>query len=216
MKKLTAIIIGASGATGFEIVKQTLENPNFDKVKVFVRKNLALDHEKLEQHLVDFDHIETWKAQLTGDVLFSALGTTIKIAKTKANQYKIDHTYQYEVAKAAAENGIQTYVLVSSYGASPTSKIFYSRMKGELEEAIKQLSFKSMHIFQPGILDRHQNDDRSMERTSLKVIRFLNKLGILKSQRPMPVEVLASKMIQVSLKDQTGVHYYQLNKIFEI
>lgn len=213
---LTAIIIGASGATGFEIVKQTLENPNFDKVKVFVRKNLALEHEKLEQHFVDFEYIETWKAHVTGDVLFSALGTTIKIAKTKENQYKIDHSYQYEVAKTAAENGVPSYVLVSSYGASPKSKIFYSRMKGELEEAIKQLPFKSTHIFQPGILDRHQNDDRSMERTSLKVIRFLNKLGILKSQRPMPVEVLASKMIQVSLKDLAGLYYYQLNKIFEI
>jgi uncharacterized protein YbjT (DUF2867 family) len=217
MENKTALVIGATGATGKELVKQLLENENYSKVKIFVRSKIDLSNAKLEQHVVDFDKISEWKNEFVGDDLFSALGTTIKIAKTKENQYRIDYTYQYEVAKFASENKVKNYVLVSAYGANSKSLIFYSRMKGELENAIKKLSFEQIHIFQPGILDRNISDNRFMEKLSLKVIRFFNKLGILKSQKPLPVKELASKMIQVvKSKSNQNLNYYKLNEIFEI
>lgn len=217
MNNQTAIVIGATGATGTELVTQLLNNSNFAKVKILTRKDITLSHPKLEKHIVDFDKLENWKEFISGDVLFSALGTTLKLAGSKENQYKIDFTYQYITAKIAAENGVKSFVLVSAYGANPKSNIFYSRMKGELEEAIKKLNFEKVHIFKPGILDRAVQDDRNMERVSLKIIKAINKIGLFPSQKPMPVSTLAEKMIKVSLTPtDKSLNDYMLQNIFLI
>ena len=123
-----------------------------------------MQHAKLQERIVNFDAVPEWKALLTGDVLFSSLGTTLKQAGSKEAQYKVDFTYQYNIAKAAADNGVSQYVLVSSAGASPQSRIFYSRMKGELEEAVKTFSFPHITILQPGILQGERDEFRLGER----------------------------------------------------
>lgn len=90
-------------------------------------------------------------------------------------------------------------------------------MKGELEESIKQLNFEKIHIFQPGILDRNSQDNRPMESIGLVAIKALNSIGILKSQKPMPVKTLAEKMIKVSKNEtQEKINYYKLDGIFKI
>ena len=131
-----ALVIGATGAVGKDLVEQLLKDDAFGSVTVFVRRPFAVEDPKLTVHVIDFDHPEPWKDLLHGDVLFSCLGTTIKAAGSQEAQWKVDYTYQYEVAKAARENGVGTYALVSSIGANPKSKIFYSRMIGALEEAV--------------------------------------------------------------------------------
>ena len=103
----TAIVIGASGLVGSYITLKLLDDIRYDKVKVFVRNSLDISHVKLEEHVIDFDKIEIWKEYLTGDELFSALGTTIKKAGSKEAQYKVDYTYQFDVAKAASENRVK-------------------------------------------------------------------------------------------------------------
>ena len=102
-----ALIIGATGATGSELVKQLLEDNHYSQVHIFVRCKPDLEHQKLHTHVVDFDQLDTWKDKLKGDVLFSAMGTTLKIAGSKAAQYKIDYTYQHDVAQAAAHSRLK-------------------------------------------------------------------------------------------------------------
>ncbi|MDO9614763.1 MAG: NAD(P)H-binding protein, partial [Bacteroidota bacterium] len=109
-----ANVIGASGLVGRQLVVQLLEHPEFEKVRSFVRRPSGMNHSKMEEIQIDFDQPESWKHLVQGDVLFSTLGTTIKTAKTKENQYRVDFTYQQEFAKAAAENRVGAYVLVSS------------------------------------------------------------------------------------------------------
>lgn len=217
MKNLTAIVIGATGATGKELVKLLLGDEDFQKVKIFIRRDDDLNHPKLEKNVVDFDRLDDWKNDLRGDTLFSALGTTIKQAGSEAAQYKVDLTYQLETAKAAADGGVKNYVLVSSTGADPKAFFFYPRMKGELEEAVKTLGFDRIHIFQPGILERNADDDRTMENLGLTAIKALNSVGLFKSQKPMPVKVLAEKMIKVSKSAPAEkVNYYKLDEIFDL
>ena len=110
----TAIVIGATGLVGSHITFQLLNDDRYEKVKIFVRRSLENKNPKLEEHLVDFDKLESWKQELIGDEIYSALGTTIKKAGSKDAQYKIDFTYQYEVAKTAAENSVPKILLVSS------------------------------------------------------------------------------------------------------
>ena len=149
-----------------------------------------------------------------GDVLFSTLGTTIKTAKTKENQYRVDFTYQYEFAKAASENGVPAYLLVSSLGANPKSSVFYSQMKGELEDAVAKLPFQKLFIIRPSILDGDRQEKRAGEKFGLILSRFVTKF-ILKVYKPTPVDLLATKMISLSLQKVPGIRTIGGLEIFQ-
>ena len=198
MKKLKALVIGATGATGRELVNLLINDEDFDQVSIFVRKAPELEHEKLKIHTIDFNEIKKHKELIKGDILFSALGTTKKEAGGKQRQYIIDYTYQYEFAKIAAENGVDQLSLVSSIGANPKSYMFYPKMKGELESDVKKLKFKKVDIFQPPILIRQPEIIRKGEKTAISIIQKLNKLGILKSQQPLMVSNLAERMVKTA------------------
>lgn len=210
---MKALVIGATGATGKDLVKQLLNDPDYEEVNVFVRKPLETENPKLKDHLVDFDKPEEWRDLVQGDVAFSCLGTTLKNAGSKEAQRKVDYDYQYNFAKTAKENGVEDYILVSSYGASPKSKIFYSKMKGDLEESVKNLHFNKITIFQPGMLER-KDTERTGEVLGGKIIKFANKFGILTHQKPLPTDVLAQAMINASKIKSNGYSKIKLGNIF--
>lgn len=209
---MKALVIGATGATGKDLVSQLLQDQDFDEIKVFVRKPMEIQNDKLKIHIVDFDNPQEWKNEVRGDVVFSCLGTTLKAAGSKEAQKKVDFGYQYEFAKAAKENNVDDYILVSSYGADPKSKIFYSRMKGELEEAVKQLHFEKITIFQPGMLER-KDSDRPGEVLGSRIIKFANRIGLLESHQPLPTDILAKAMINASKIKSSGYSVIQLGSI---
>ena len=202
MKKLDALVIGATGATGQEIVSQLLRDDSFNSVSIFVRKDPNITHSKLKTYIIDFSKIKNYKDLIKGDVLFSCLGTTLRVAGSKDKQYLVDYTYQYEFAKIASDNGVADYSLVSSIGANEKSPFFYPKIKGELEMAIKKFPFKTIHIFQPPTLIRQQELIRTGEKIGIKIFRWLNFFGILKSQKPLPVNILAEFMIEQIKKKQ--------------
>jgi uncharacterized protein YbjT (DUF2867 family) len=209
-----ALVIGATGATGKDLLNLLLKDDDFHQVDIFVRRDIDLTHEKLNVHVIDFDKPEEWKHLVKGDVLFSCLGTTLKAAGSKEAQWKIDYDYQFEFAKAGRENGVDNYILVSSSGASPNSLLFYPRMKGQLEEAVKSLGFPKVSIFNPPILER-RNTDRTGEVIGVKAIRFLNQLGLFRSQRPMPTAVLAKGMINTA-KAKNGSRTFKAEDIWKV
>ena len=194
---MKALVIGATGAVGRDLVEQLLQDNAFERVTVFVRRPLAVENPKLTVHIIDFDHPEPWQHLLQGDVLFSCLGTTIKAAGSQEAQWKVDYAYQYEVAKAARENGVETYALVSSIGATPKSKIFYTRMKGELEEAVKKLGFPACFILQPPSLVR-KGSDRFGEKAGVVALRAFNAIGLMRAYKPMPTEEVAAAMVRLA------------------
>ena len=210
MKKLDAIVIGATGATGQELVRLLLNNSNYRHISVFVRKNLNLKHDKLTVHKIDFSKLNDIKNLVVGDILFSALGTTKKEAGDKISQYLVDFTYQFEFAKMASENGVTDYSLISSIGADEKAFFFYPKIKGQLEEAVKNLSFKKIQIFQPPSLIRQSELMRAGEKTGLKFINRINRLGLLKSLKPIHVNYLAKKMIaEAQLKKLNRITIYK-------
>ena len=210
---MKALVIGATGATGRDLVNQLLTDKVYDEVNVFVRRPLEVESPKLKTHIVDFEKPEEWKDLVNGDVAFSCLGTTLKDAGSKEAQRKVDYDYQYNFAKAAKENEVEDYILVSSYGANPKSKIFYSRMKGELEQSIKDLHFNKLTIFQPGMLER-KDSERTGEVLGGKIIKFANKFGVLTQQKPLPTAVLAKAMINSSKIKSYGYSKIKLGSIF--
>lgn len=210
---MKALIIGATGATGKDLVTQLLADDTYSEVHCFVRKPLTFTHTKLHTHVVDFETPEAWADLLRGDVAFSCLGTTLAVAGSKEAQWRVDYDYQYNFAKHCRNNGVPTFVLISAAGAKAQSKLFYNRMKGQLEDAIKALGFSCLLIFQPSVLIR-SNSDRGGENFTVKVIAFLNKLGLFKRYRPMPTAVLAQKMRKEVATATKGIHTFTLDEIF--
>ena len=211
-----ALVIGATGLVGSSLVQQLLTDEHFDTVIVFTRRATGMQSTKLVEHIVDFDAPQSWKHLAKGDVLFSAMGTTIAKAGSKEAQYKIDFTYQYQTAKNAAENSVPCYVLISSAGASSRSRIFYSRMKGELEEAVKKLPFKIIHIIQPGILSGHRQEKRLGEQIGIKVLNVLHHLPGLGSYKPIDAGIVARAMINAATKDGEGIYTTTLKEVFAL
>lgn len=203
---MRAIIVGATGATGKDLLEQILKDEAFTQVMVFVRRNIEIEHPKLVTHIIDFDEVEEWKHLVLGDVLFSCLGTTLKAAGSKEKQWRIDYDYQYQFAKVAKENGVKHYVLVSSAMANAQSQFYYIKMKGKLEEAVKALGFERLSIFNPPTLIR-KNSDRTGENISVKVFQFLGKFGLFTSQQPLPTEQLAQAMLVVAKQPNNRLHF---------
>ena len=215
MKKLHALVLGATGATGKEIVKLLLEDSNFGKVSLFVRRKIHIDHEKLIIHKIDFSRLNEYNSLVKGDILFSLLGTTKKEAGGKKEQFLVDYTYQYEFAKIASENSVSHYSLVSSIGANKNSFFFYPNIKGSLESSVKILRFNKIHIFQPPSLIRQPELIRLGEKYSINFLQVINKLGLLRSFKPLLVQDLAMKMINESLNNKReGVTIYKSKDLF--
>lgn len=215
MKKLHALVLGATGATGKEIVKLLLEDSNFSKVSIFVRRTIDIDHEKLIIHEINFSKLSEYDNLVKGDILFSALGTTKQDAGSRKEQFLVDYTYQYAFAKMAVENGVSRYSLVSSMGANKNSFFFYPKIKGALEESVKSLKFKKIQIFQPPSLIRQPSLMRLGEKNFIKFLKEINKLGCLKFLKPLLVKDLAVKIIDESLFNQTdGVIIYKSKDLF--
>lgn len=201
---MRAIVIGATGATGSDLLNILLKDSAFRQVDIFVRRKPDIQHEKLKIHEIDFDRPDKWRDLVRGDVLFSCLGTTIKAVGSQEAQWKIDYEYQYAFAEFARENGVPSCVLVSADFASPASRNFYSRMKGQLEEAVKALGFATLTIFNPPLLIR-KNSDRALEVAGMKVLLLLNKLGLLRAQKPLRTEILAQAMVNAAKRGKVGL-----------
>jgi uncharacterized protein YbjT (DUF2867 family) len=216
MTPKTAILIGATGLTGSHLLKSLLTDERFGKVVVLTRRATGHSNPKLEEHIVDFNVPESWQELVAGDILFSAMGTTLKQAGGKPAQYRVDFTYQYEAAKAAAANKVPVYVLVSSVGANADSLIFYSKIKGELEKEVRKMPFVAIHILQPGPLEGQREKERPTEKTSLRMMRMLNAIGLMRGYRPVAGTVLARAMINAGLDSSPAIKVYRLLDVFRL
>jgi uncharacterized protein YbjT (DUF2867 family) len=212
MKK--AIVLGGTGMVGTQLIQLLIENKDFSEIVSLVRRKSGVSNPKLSEFIVNFDQPDSWSKYVTGDVLFSTLGTTIAQAKTKEAQYKVDFSYQFSVAKTAAENNVSNYVLVSSAGANPASKNFYLKMKGELEVAVKSLPFKNVIILQPGQLKGNRIQKRRSEKIALILMYGLNKSGLFKRYIPIHALVVATAMIKAASLKKTST--YTLDEVFKL
>ena len=202
---MKAILLGATGAVGRDLVRQLLQDDRFTELYLLVRRiPEGLSSPKLRIELLDFDQPDQWPELPEADVLFSSLGTTLRDAGSQAAQYRVDYGYQYEVARRAAARGVPHYILVSAWGAKPKARSFYSRMKGELEEAVQALPFRRISILRPPLLLR-PGSTRGGERLTAAVLWGLSALGLLRAFRPMPTSVVARCMHALSTSQHSGI-----------
>lgn len=213
-----AVLLGATGLIGESLLEQLLSNSHYKEVLIVGRKKLERQHPKLKQLVVNFDKLQDYAPQIQGDVVFCCLGTT-KSKTPDLEQYKkIDYQYPLDAATIAKNNGAEQYHLVSALGANPTSSIFYTKTKGEVERDLKEIPFKSIHIYQPSLLVGERKENRSMEGLMTVVMSILNPLLIsgLRKYRSIKIEKVAFAMLKKSLEDTPGTFVYPSDKIEEI
>ena len=212
---MKALVLGATGAIGKDLVSQLLQDEAFDRVDIFVRREVPASSDKLVVHVVDFDHPEQWAGELTGDVLFSTLGTTIRAAGSQRAQWKVDYTYQLQAAQSARKNGVPVYALVSSVGADARSRIFYSKMKGALDRDVQALGFEGCFILRPPSLIR-KGSDRLGEKIGVVALRAFNAVGLMRNFTPMPTEAVAAAMIRLAKSGRKGTGIFTSQEILSI
>lgn len=212
---MEANVIGATGLVGSHLVNILLENDVFEKVRIFVRRETGINHPKLEEKIIDFSNEKTWEKDVKGDVLFSALGTTLKQAGSKEKEYEVDFTYNLNFAKKARKNGIENYVLVSSVGADSKSRIFYTRMKGELDEAVSELGFKNLAILRPASLTGNRNERRFVEEITIPLVRFVTKFAF-KKYRPIHGKTVAAAMKNAVLYPNFSKTIWDADEVFQL
>ncbi|KKB33121.1 NAD-dependent epimerase/dehydratase family protein [Bacillus thermotolerans] len=210
-----ALVAGATGLVGKELVELLLKGKEFEKVIILTRKPSGIKHAKLEEHRIDFHELEDYRFPQDLSHVFCCLGTTIKKAKTKEAFRKVDFDYPLLLAKKAEQQGIPQFLVISAMGADEKSSVFYSRTKGELESALKKLRLKGLHIFQPSLLLGKRDEFRLGESAAAVVARMVPFLffGPFKKYKPVPGKVVASAMKQAALKGGQGVFVYSSDDI---
>ncbi|MEH7884150.1 oxidoreductase [Bacillus sp. JJ1609] len=214
----TALIAGATGLVGNELLQFLLKGKEYDKVVALVRRPLAIKNPKLDEIIVDFDKLEDYRESFAVDDVFCCLGTTIKKAKTKEAMWKIDVDYPVAIAKLANSLGTRKFMLVSSMNADPNSPIFYSKMKGNLEEAIKQIPFETTSIFRPSLLLGNRQEFRLGEKAAAAIFTKVPFLfaGPLKKYRAIEGKTVASAMYKAAQENKPGITIYPSEQIQKI
>lgn len=214
-----ALLAGASGLVGSFLLRQLLAAPEYDRVIALGRRPLDLAHPKLTQVTADFAALDRVTADLRCDDAFCCLGTTIKRAGSPAAFRAVDHAAVLAFAWAARRNGARRFFLVSSLGADARSRVFYSRVKGETEEALEVLDFKTLAIFRPSLLLGPRREKRLGERIGAMVLWLAEPLllGRLRQYRAIRAEVVARAMLRCSFgRDGQGVLIFPSDEIEDL
>jgi uncharacterized protein YbjT (DUF2867 family) len=213
--KKTALVLGATGLIGKELVQILSENGHYQKVHVLVRRPIEVESKVCEVHIVDFDKLQQYHELFQVTDVFCCLGTTIKVAKTKEAFRKVDYEYPIEAAKIAKENGAEKFLIVSSMGADSKSLFFYSRVKGEVEETLANVNIPSLHIFRPSLLLGKREEFRLGEKLAEKASDVLNNImiGPLRPYRGIQARKVAAAMAVMAQTNKNGHHVYRSHEI---
>lgn len=209
----TAILIGATGLVGKQVLVNLLDSPHYDKVIAITRRPIA-PHPKLENRVLNFDLLAKELKQIKADDAFCCLGTTLKQAGSKAAFHQVDYSYNLEFAHALRQNGCQHFLLISALGAFPRSLVFYSRVKGLLEKDITALNYPRLSIFRPSLLLGERSENRLAENLAARLMPLVEPFlrGPLRTIQPIQGSQVAAAMVAVATQPPVGdspmIYYY--------
>lgn len=202
----SALLLGATGLVGSACLDLLLRDPAYSNVRVLARRETPRRHPELVQTVTDFDNLAEHHARFQVDDVFCALGTTMAEAGSEEAFRRVDLEYPTRAAELAAEEGAEQFLVISSLGADPDSRILYNRVKGEMEAAVKRLPFRAVWILRPSLLLGERVRTRTGERLAILLSRPLAPLmmGPLRRYRPIPATDVAQAMLTLARSNGTG------------
>lgn len=215
MKKKTALVVGATSLVGKELVNVLIAADEYEKIIVWVRQPLGMHHRKLAEKQIDFAMLSSYEMEEGVDHLYCCLGTTMKKAGTEEGFKKVDFTYPLLLARKAKEAGVLQFIIISAMGAKVDAMSFYSRTKGEMEEALLGLALLGLQIVRPSLLLGKRDEYRMGEEIAAVLSSFLPFIfiGGLKKYKPIPAKVVAYAMYQVAKQEISGNHIYESDQL---
>ena len=213
----TAIILGASGLTGQQLLKQLTIDERYSTIKLFSRKKTENTSSKVIEKTGDILALENFKEDFTADEVFVCIGTTAKKTPDKTMYKNIDFGIPATAAKLAKENHIPTFIVVSAMGANAKSSIFYNKTKGEMEQAVLSEKIPNTYILRPSIIGGNRNENRPMEKIGQAIFKLLQPLmvGKLKKYRIIEAENIAKAMLHLA-NEKPEIHIIESDKIQEL
>ena len=211
----SALLVGATGLVGTYCLQALLADPHYSSIVVLSRRPLPVEHPKLKTILLDFKNLAKHSEQIRADHVFCCLGTTIKVAGTQQKFRQVDFNYPYDIARRTVREGAKQFLLVSSVGASSRSKIFYNRVKGELEDALIPLPFQGVLIFRPSLILGKRPKNRPGEGLG-KILMGIFKpflVSVLRKYRPIQARVIGESMVEMAKIDLKGSHIFESDQI---
>jgi uncharacterized protein YbjT (DUF2867 family) len=212
-----ALIVGATGLIGGYCLHALLDDPNYSEVIALVRNPILKTHRKLKTVVTKFDNLEHELSSIQAHDVFCCLGTIIKKAGSQEAFKKIDLSLVVTVAELMRKQGAEQFLVISSMGANKDSKVFYSRVKGEMESALQELGYPCLRIIRPSLLLGPREEFRLGEKIGVLLAPVLKPLmlGPLTKYRPVQAESVARFMVKVAHKEPaSGVHVYESDMIF--
>jgi uncharacterized protein YbjT (DUF2867 family) len=201
---LRILLAGATGLVGRAALRRALADARVDRVVAPTRRPLP-PHPKLENPQVDFDALPADASWWMVDGVMCTLGTTIRTAGSQAAFRRVDHDYVVAVATLARAHGARAFALTSAMGASPTSRIFYNRTKGETERSVAACGYRSFTIVRPGVIGGEREESRPAEFVALRVLRALGPL-LPRRYRISPAERIADALLTAAIDARPGQH----------
>lgn len=214
----TAIIFGSSGLTGFQVLKQLCEHPNYRKIICYNRKTLAFNHPKFDEIILDFDNLSSSIKKMQADEVYCCLGTTIKKAGSQQAFRKVDLEYPVAIGKLAEQNKVRHYLVVSSIGANHRSGNFYLKTKGEMEEAISHYSIPQITFARPSMLLGDRKEYRFGEEMGKLLLKTVTSfmIGKLKKYRGIEARTVAKAMIIIANSSPVNRKHFESHELEEI
>lgn len=203
----TALLAGSTGLIGRQLLQLLLESSRYSKVIALTRHDLP-GHPRLVQVRTEFGELREKAHEIKADDVFCCLGTTMEKAGSKKNFYKVDFEYPLQLAKITNASGAKQFLLVSALGANKKSGIYYNRVKGEIEEAILQVGFETVHIFRPSLLRGKREEKRAGERAAQLLYRIVGFL-IPKKYKAIDSLKVANAMLSLAAQEQKGVFIHE-------
>lgn len=203
----TALIAGATGLVGKQLINELIANTEFEKIIAISRRNLSIVHPKLECRIMNFDLMDSFDYNGKIDVCFCALGTTQK-KSGREGTLKVDYEYVLNLARLCARLAIPKFLVVSSQGANPNSPIFYLRTKGQMEVAVGKTNVDTIYVVRPSLITGEREEFRLGETMGYYTYKVLQPIlvGKLKKLRSVSGLQIARCMISLSTQDKTGFY----------
>ena len=199
---LKAVVVGATGLVGAELVRLLLNNKKYSKVIVIARRRLSIVHPRLEQQLISFDELDACPADWfeAADV-FCTLGTTIKQAKSKENFERVDFHYVVELGKLVKRHRAKKMIVITAMGSSERSMFFYSKVKGKTERVLQELELPQLIIVRPSLIIGPRRQFRLGEAFAAKLSSWLSFAfkGKMKKYKPNEAKDIAQAMSKLAL-----------------
>lgn len=216
--KLNAVVLGASGLVGAELLALLLDHVAFANIYVYVRKKLPISHNKLHQIVTDFKDLNTLTLPQGVNVIFSCLGTTNKNTPDKKQYRYVEYHIPLHFAHIAKQQNVQQFHVVSAMDSNKHSGNFYTKLKGEVEEALESVGISNLNIYRPSLLVGKRNENRPLERWMIAAMKVVNPLlrGPLKKYRSISAKQVALAMLNQAVKQKQGTYIFNSEEIKQL